>query len=160
MKVGGFNRGRIIPVRTATRSSPSATRRCASSSTSARRPTSVPDAPPERRPRRDRDFENKLLELDGEVRQCIADAAAVAQTAAEELADVNKRTEEVQTAMGKADRLACMNGKKACDTKVHDMEGSPRTWRPARPSARRTCAGSQNVPGPHDQGRGHQAARE
>ena len=70
-------------------------------------------------------LENKLLELDGEVRQCIADAAAAAQTAAEELADANKRTEEVQTAMGKVEYELelCMNGKKACDTKVHDMEG-------------------------------------
>ena len=32
-------------------------------------------------------LENKLLELDGEVRQCIADSAAAAQTAAEQLAD-------------------------------------------------------------------------
>jgi len=70
-------------------------------------------------------LENKLLELDGEVRQCIADAAAAAQTAAEELADANKRTEEVQTAIGKVEYELelCMNGKKACDTKVHDMEG-------------------------------------
>ena len=70
-------------------------------------------------------LENKLLELDGEVRQCIADSAAAAQTAAEQLADANAKTEEVQTAMGKVEYELelCMNGKKACDTKVHDMEG-------------------------------------
>ncbi len=70
-------------------------------------------------------LENKLLELDGEVRMCIADSAAAAKAAAEELADANKRTEEVQVAMGKVEYEleVCMNGKKTCDTKIHDMEG-------------------------------------
>ena len=70
-------------------------------------------------------LENKLLELDGEVRQCIADSALAAKTAAEQLADANARTEEVQTAMTKVEYELelCMNGKKVCDTKVHDMEG-------------------------------------
>jgi hypothetical protein len=70
-------------------------------------------------------LESKLLELDGEVRMCISDSAAAAKTAADELAAANKQTEETQVAMGKVEYELdiCMNGKKICDTKVHDMEG-------------------------------------